>query len=273
MPTSSDDERFRSGAEKYATYLATPEGRLRLDLSFAYLQECLPNLAAPLLALDIGCGTGAIAVRLAQLGVHVTALDASLTMLELAECAARNAGVTKRIALKHGDVSQLADLFHPDSFDLVICHNTLEYVDDPDAVLKAAACTLRAPSGVLSVLVRNQSGEVLKTAIQDGDLARIEHSLTAEWGNESLYGGKVRLFTSAGLQAKLEAASLTVMAVRGVRVISDYLPQCISRNDEYDRIVELEQNLGRRPEFGAIGRYIQCLAHRRRSARGLADEE
>jgi hypothetical protein len=39
MTPTADSERFRSEADKYATYLETPEGRLRLDLPFANLQE------------------------------------------------------------------------------------------------------------------------------------------------------------------------------------------------------------------------------------------
>ena len=60
-----DNERFATGAEKYSAYLETPEGRLRLDLSFANLQDFLPRPTKTLHALDIGCGTGAMAVRLA----------------------------------------------------------------------------------------------------------------------------------------------------------------------------------------------------------------
>jgi len=44
---SPDRERFESGADKYAAYLETPEGRLRLDLAFANLQEFLPHAAQP----------------------------------------------------------------------------------------------------------------------------------------------------------------------------------------------------------------------------------
>ncbi|PYX95568.1 MAG: SAM-dependent methyltransferase, partial [Acidobacteria bacterium] len=81
MTAKDDFERFRTGAAKYAAYLETPEGRLRLDLAFANLQEFLPQARQPLNTLDLGCGTGAIAVRLAQLGLHVTLLDGSLPML------------------------------------------------------------------------------------------------------------------------------------------------------------------------------------------------
>jgi len=261
MTANDDSERFGTGAAKYAAYLETPEGRLRIDLAFANLQDFLPQSTRSLLALDIGCGTGAIAVRLARLGLHVTLLDESLPMLDFAERAAREAGVTERIALKHGNATQFANLFPAASFDVILCHNVLEYVDDPCAVLRSAARALRDPSSVISVLVRNQAGEVLRAAILDGDLAAAENNLTAEWGHESLYGGKVRLFTAGGQQAMLLESSLAVKAERGVRVISDYLPLKVYRT-EYKRILELERKLGRRPEFAAIARYTHCLAHR-----------
>jgi len=262
MTANHDFERFRTGAAKYAAYLETPEGRLRLDLAFATLQDFLPQATRPLLALDIGCGTGAIAVRLARLGLHVTLLDASLPMLDFAMRAAREAGVTESIALKHGDAAQFANLFPAESFDVILCHNVLEYVDDSCAVLRSAARALRDPSSIISVLVRNQAGDVLKAAILDGDLPAAEHNLTAEWGHESLYGGRVRLFAAESLQSILLESELAVIAERGVRVMSDYLPPRVSRNDEYRRILELERKLGRRPEFAAVARYTQCLAHR-----------
>jgi len=262
MTANDDFERFRTGAAKYAAYLETPEGRLRLDLAFANLQDFLPQAARSLLALDLGCGTGAIAVRLARLGHRVTLLDASIPMLEFAKRAAREAGVTERVAVKHGDATQFANLFPAESFDVILCHNILEYIDDPGAVLRSAARALRDPSSIISVLVRNQAGEVLKAAIQDGDLAATEHNLTAEWGHESLYGGGVRLFTAESLQAVLLESALAVTAARGVRVLSDYLPPRVSRSDEYERILELERKLGRRPEFAAVARYTHCLAHR-----------
>jgi S-adenosylmethionine-dependent methyltransferase len=262
MPANDDLERFRTGAAKYAAYLKTPEGRLRIDLALANLQDFLPQDARPLRALDLGCGTGAIGVRLAQLGLHVTLVDPSVPMLDLAERAAREAGVSDRIALTHGDASQLATLFPAASFDLIICHNVLEFVEDPCAVLRSANRALRGSSAMISILVRNQPGEVLKAAILNGDLAAAQRNLTAEWGDEALYEGRVRLFTADGLHAMLLRSSFEVTAERGVRVMSDYLPPRVSRSDEYERILELERELGRRPEFAAVARYTHCLAHR-----------
>src|SRR6267154_3141624 len=262
MTAKADSERFQSGANQYAVYLETPEGRLRSDLAFANLEDFLPRSQAEksLCALDLGGGTGATAIRLAQLGIHVTLLDSSPAMLDIAKRAAREAGVTDKVLLQHGDATQLANLFRTRSFDVILCHNFLEYCNDPGAVLCAAARALRDSSAILSVLVRNQAGEVFKAAIQGGDLAAAENSLTDEWAHESLYGGRVRLFRPDRLRSMLSEASLATIAVRGVRVLADYLPPRVSRSADYQRIFELERNLGSRPEYAAVSRYAHCLA-------------
>jgi len=261
MTAEAESERFQSGASKYAVYLETPEGRLRSDLAFANLQDFLLLPAkASLCALDLGGGTGAAAVRLAQLGIHVTLLDSSPAMLDIAKRAAQEAGVADKVVLQHGDAAQLANLFHDRSFDVILCHNILEYCNDPGAVLCGAARALRDSLALLSVLVRNQAGEVFKAAIQAGDLTAAQNGVTAEWGQEALYGGRVRLFTPDSLRALLRAASLAAIAERGVRVLADYLPPRVSRTADYERIFELERKLGSRPEYAAVSRYTHCLA-------------
>jgi S-adenosylmethionine-dependent methyltransferase len=181
-------------------------------------------------------------------------------MLDIAKRTAHEAGVTDKVVLKHGYAAQLANLFQAASFDVIVCHNVLEYLDDPPCGLCGAARSLRNSSAILSVLVRNRGGEVFKAAIQAGDLAVAEKNLTSEWTQESLYGGRARLFTSESMQAMLKRASLAVVAERGVRVLADYLPARISRSSEYARILELERKLSGRPEYAGVARYIQCFA-------------
>jgi S-adenosylmethionine-dependent methyltransferase len=262
MTAKPDRDRFQDGADRYAAYLDTPEGRLRSGLTFANLQDFLvpQQNGRALRGLDLGCGTGATAVRLARLGIHMTLLDSSSAMLDIAKRAAREASVEARIALNHGDAAQVASLFPAGSFDIVLCHNILEYVDDPNSLLSAAAKMLQSDSGILSILVRNWAGEVFKAGVKEGDLGAVERNLTSKWGQESLFSGRVRLFTLDSLQVMTKGALLAVTAERGVRVISDYLPPQISRNKEYERIFELERKLGSRPEFAAVARYIQLIA-------------
>jgi S-adenosylmethionine-dependent methyltransferase len=265
MQEKTQDDRFQTGASDYAAYLETPEGRLRTELAFANLQDFLSpaNANNQMRALDIGCGTGAAAVLLAHLGFHVTLLDSSRAMLDIARRAAERGSITDRMKLLQGDAAQLTNLFDAASFDVIICHNMIEFVDDPAAVFSAATRLLRNRSAILSVVVRNQAGEVFKAAILSGDMAAAEASLTTEWGCESLYGGRVRLFTPTDLRAMMIAASLECTAQRGVRVLADYLPPCISRDSEYARIFELEKKLGSRPEFAAVARYTHVIARRK----------
>jgi S-adenosylmethionine-dependent methyltransferase len=262
--TRSNDERFQNGAQDYASYLESPEGRLRIDLAFENLQEVLhqPQEDKALFTLDLGAGTGAMAVRLARQGSHVTLLDPSQAMLDIARRAAEETGVMDRVSFVKGDAAHLTSLFPAASFDVVLCHNVLEFVDDPTLVLRDAGRLLRDASAILSIIVRNQAGEVFKSAIQAGDLVAAETNLTSEWGSESLYGGRVRLFTSRGLRAMLSMESLALIAERGVRVLADYLPPDISRNSDYEQILKLERKLGCRPEYVAVARYTQCLARR-----------
>lgn len=264
VTAKTEGNRFHSEATRYAAYLETPEGRLRVDLAFANLQEFLAPTRDKdsMRVLDLGCGTGAMAIRLARLGFQVTVLDSSRAMLDLAQRAAQEAGVAEKIRLTLDDVTRLEDLFASELFDVILCHNLLEYVDDPDAVFCGATRLMRDSSSILSVFVRNQAGEVLKAAIQTGDLAAAGNNIDAEWAQESLYGGRVRLFTPDRLEAMLKTASLAIAASRGVRVIADYLPPRISRDAEYEQILELERKLGRLPEFAAIARYTHCLARR-----------
>ena len=223
MAANSDDdfERFRTGAAKYAAYLETPEGRLRLDLAFANLQDFLPQASRFLHALDLGDRR------------HRGPPGATWSSRHVAGCVFTHAGFRKACSAgsrSYGEdcaetrrCYQFAGLFHAELFNVIICHSILEYVDDPRAFLRSAARALRDSSSIISAAVRNQAGEVLKAAIQDGDLAATERNLTAEWGHESLYGGRVRLFTPESLRAMLLESSLSVTAERGVRVLADYL--------------------------------------------------
>ena len=101
ITTMPVNERFQNGAQDYAAYLETVEGRLRTDLAFGNLEDFLPRSHGQqsLCALDVGSGTGATAVRLARLDMHVTLLDSSLAMLDISKRAAQEAGVTDKYCI------------------------------------------------------------------------------------------------------------------------------------------------------------------------------
>jgi S-adenosylmethionine-dependent methyltransferase len=266
---SSADARFEDGATRYADYLLTIEGRLRLDLAWENLREVaagqfLRGVGGEFEghALDAGAGTGALALRLAAEGWRVAILDASAAMLALAESEAQREGLTERLSFHRADAARAAELFPSGSFDLAICHNVLEYVDDAAAVVAALSSCVRA-GGLVSLLARNRAGEALRAAVQRHDLSAAREALDAESVRESLYGGPARLFDAEVLAALVAEAALEVFAVRGVRVVADYLPPALAAAPaDYARLLQFEAELGARAEFAAVARYTQLFARR-----------
>jgi|SRR5580704_6720322 S-adenosylmethionine-dependent methyltransferase len=255
-----DASRFQN-ADKYADYLKTPSGRLRSKLAWENLCRFLPSKTSQRRALDVGGGTGFASVQLARMGYEVVLLDVSEEMLRSARVQAATDSVAARISFCHGDAGRLSELFAAESFDVVVCHNLLEFSENPSAIVRDIANVLRKDA-VLSGLVRNRAGEVLKNAIKSRDWKTALANLTAETVLDSLYDEPVRVFTLAEMRELLVRAGLEVVAEHGVRVFSDYIDLENRADTEYSQIVELESALGMRSEFAAIARYIQVIARR-----------
>ncbi|NIP18657.1 MAG: methyltransferase domain-containing protein [Xanthomonadales bacterium] len=93
--------------------------------------------------LEIGCGTGSTALALAPCAGHVLATDIAPGMIEIAKRKAAAAGIRNvtfetRAADEHGI---------PESrYDVIMAHNLLHLLEDPEAVIVAACRGLR-PGG------------------------------------------------------------------------------------------------------------------------------
>jgi S-adenosylmethionine-dependent methyltransferase len=255
-----DTARFQD-AEKYASYLRSAAGKLRCELAWENLRAFLPSHGSRPRILDLGGGTGLLSVRLAGMEFEVVLLDSSEEMLVFARRDAEASGVAARISFCHADAAHLHDLFKAQSFDFVVCHNLLEYVADPGAIIHGIAHVARK-NGAMSILVRNRAGEVLKAAIKSSDWGLAKANISAETVVDSLYGKPVRVFNPAEVLDMLAGAGLGVVAEYGVRVFSDYLESEDLDGDASRQLLELELILGAHPQFAAIARYSQFIARR-----------
>jgi len=122
--------------------LRDPDVRLAWD---ELISPFLP--ASPATAVDLGCGTGSLALLIAGHGLRVTGLDISTRMLDRARAKASAEGI--ELDLVHGDAA--APPFAPGSFDVVIARHVLWSFDDQDAVL-ARWTELLAPGGRLLLI-------------------------------------------------------------------------------------------------------------------------
>lgn len=97
--------------------------------------------------LDIGCGNGAISLPLLSRCRHLTLLDLSASMLELAKSRVP-AGRQSDVELVNANFLE-AD-FEPHSFDLICCIGVLAHVDSPGDVI--AKVSQLAKPGALVIL-------------------------------------------------------------------------------------------------------------------------
>jgi ubiquinone/menaquinone biosynthesis C-methylase UbiE len=98
--------------------------------------------------LDLGTGTGRM-LELFGLGLERgLGIDLSLDMLALARARLDRAGL-KNCSVRQGDIYQLP--LPPDSFDVVIIHLVLHYLDDGARAIREAARVLK-PHGRLLVI-------------------------------------------------------------------------------------------------------------------------
>ena len=92
--------------------------------------------------LDLGTGTGVVAVTLADFGCRVTAIDHSPEMLEHARVRAQTAGVEGRIAFQLGDGERLP--YSDASFDAVTIQGVLHHLPDCLPMLRESHRILRS---------------------------------------------------------------------------------------------------------------------------------
>ncbi|MCU1682181.1 MAG: SAM-dependent methyltransferase [Amycolatopsis sp.] len=132
-----------------ATFDEEPDHGLRSpDVRAAWADVLLPALASPPgRVADLGCGTGTIALLLAEAGYDVQGVDLSDAMVAAANAKMAAAGVAAD--LRQGDAA--FPPFEPASFDVVLSRHVLWALDDPEAVLGRWIRLLR-PEGRLVLI-------------------------------------------------------------------------------------------------------------------------
>ena len=253
---------FAAGEERWRARLGTLRQVVRQELVGRQLEDHLPD-APPRRVLDVGCGQGTQALRLAGRGHLVTGLDSSARLLDDFRSALRATPpeVGARVRLVSGDADQAADLFGPSSFDAVLCHGVLMYLPDPTPVLTAIA-TVLAPGGVASLLVRNGDGLAMRPGLL-GDWTAAASAFEAT-SYRNRIGLAARADRLADLTAALAAVGLSVVAWYGVRVFTDSAASDapVPGTDELDQLLACEERAGRTDPYRQVAALTHVIARR-----------
>jgi S-adenosylmethionine-dependent methyltransferase len=254
-------EPFDANASAFSDYQRTPWGRLLHEVASANIQRHLDGRA--LRVLDAGAGNGVDAVLLAGRGHAVTMLEPSQELLNEARSNAEAAGVTERMEFHQAEIADIPRLFERARFDLVLCHNVLQYVDDMPAALKAI-CHAVLPGGLLSVICVNRYSEAYRAVLQQHDPG----AALAKLDTGSIFSGvfktEVRAYAAEEVSEALEEAGCALLARYGVRCVYDYLPNNGLKSDPTfaEELERLEYALSGRYPYYLLARFFQLIARK-----------
>ncbi|MFI6488222.1 class I SAM-dependent methyltransferase [Streptomyces sp. NPDC050564] len=206
--------------------------------------------------LDVGMGQGTQALRLARAGHQVTGLEQDAKMLAVAReaLAAEPEGIRGRVRLIEGDGRETGVHFLPGSFDVVLCHGVLMYVEEPDALLAGLARML-APGGLLSLLVRNADALAMRPGLSGDWAATLASFDTTAYTNR--LGLDVRADRLATLTSTLAGIGAPLHAWYGVRVFTDTAPDGAPVPPDAESLLAAEERAGRTDPY----RRVAALLH------------
>nr|WP_205844516.1 tRNA uridine 5-oxyacetic acid(34) methyltransferase CmoM [Klebsiella quasipneumoniae] len=250
------DRNFDDIAEKFSRNIyGTTKGQLRQAILWQDLEPLLAQLGpGPLRVLDAGGGEGQTAIKVAQLGHHVTLCDLSAEMVSRARQAAVDKGVIDNMHFVQCAAQDIAQ--HLESpVDLVLFHAVLEWVAEPQAVLRTLWSTLR-PGGGLSLMFYNANGLLMHNMVagnfdyvQLGMPKKKKRTLSPDYPREPQQ-----------VYHWLEEIGWQIVSKTGVRVFHDYLREKRQQHDSYAALLELETRYCRQEPYLSLGRYIHVTA-------------
>lgn len=169
----------------------------------AYITQLCPAGSV----LDVGCGTGALARRLAGRGYEVTGVDPSEGMLAIMR--ARSPEVNAMRAWG----SELP--FAPGSFDLVFTVAALHHIAEPEAVRQTLAEMVRVgkPDGRILIWDHNPRNPYWSSL-----MARVPQDT-----------GDERLISTPEIVSGLTAAGAQVLSVAQLGLVPDFTPRAALR--------------------------------------------
>lgn len=241
-----------------------PWNRLKYALTQSNLARHLPP--GPLAVLDAGGGNGADSLPLALAGHSVTLVDYSAEMLGVAVRRADELGLARRVATHIADLTRLHELFPRPQFDVVLCHNVVQYVDNAPPLLAALSATLK-PGGLLSLISTNRYAAPLRAAFFLGDLQAAFEQLDQPLDRAILFDTPVRHYSADEVRALLPAAGLAHLADYGIRCVYDYWGDNERKRDPavIAQLDRLEMALTDRHPYKLLARFFQVVAEKRRA--------
>lgn len=206
--------------------------------------------------LDFGSGAGETAAHFAMVN-EVTAVEPSFCMLEQ-----RAQGNYTQLQGGIELVRAMADM----NFDMVLCHNVLEYVDEKEAYLHELARVLK-PGGLFSLVKHNRPGRVMQMTVLLNNFEMANTLLDGGNGTTSQFGD-IRYYTDEDALRWLPGFSCEKLW--GARTFWDLQQkqECHTDPDWQAQMLSLENRVSTLPEYQSISFFHHMLLRKGENVHG-----
>ena len=208
----------------YLEYINTPWGRMFYEMVFRQLGDIRGKRI-----LDFGSGFGVTADFLAKHN-DVAAIEPNELMIERRY---KSSDYTQIV----GGAEKLRDF--PDGiFDIVVCHNVLEYVADRQEVMTQFVRVLK-PDGFISIVKHNRNGKIMQKAVREYKLEEVK-TLLALGNTSSASFGTIGIYENHDLLEYSEG-TLEIKKCHGLRTFYALQDNDIKYSDDwFENMLELE---------------------------------
>lgn len=219
----------------YLDYINRPWGRLFYRLVWHNLKFKEKKI------LDFGSGFGVTSSFLAEYN-DVTAVEPNEEMIEHRICDYSYEQII-------GSIDRLKDL-QDGSFDVILCHNVLEYIENRD-VLIAEFHRLLKDDGIVSIVKHNKAGKVMHKAVFENNTDEAMSLLKGE-KSVSLNFGTINEYEMEELRDYI-AEKFVIDKKYGIRTFYGIQPNSFKEDSDWEeRMFELECVVENNPVYAEV---------------------
>lgn len=202
--------------------------------------------------LDFGSGIGVTANYLAEYNEVIA--------IEPDEESVKNRWSDNQYTQLVGSTEKLCELAD-ESFDIIICHNVLEYVSDKANIVNEFARVLKN-DGKISLVKHNRAGRVMQMVVLLNDFEHAHSLLDGANGTTTNYG-TIRYYEDGDIVKC--CPQLTITKILGIRTFWDLQQnqECHKDLEWQDKILEMEMRVSDIHEYREIAFFHHLIIEKK----------
>lgn len=257
--------KFDSKITKWKQEMDLPWAKLKYKLGQANLAKHLRQNQMNI--LDVGGGNGPDSIPFAKQGHHVDIVDYSQEMLVDVQNQAVQGDFQEYLTTHLTDVANILDLFPERKFDLILCHNVLQYIDDVPSLFKNFSKLLK-PDGAVSIISINRYSTPYHAAFLDNNFSEPLAQLDARTSKAKIFDAVMKSYCADEIKKMLENVGLLSEADYGIRCFCDYWGDNERKLNPviFEQIERLEFALTALHPYKLLARYFQVVARKTKSS-------